>query len=171
MRKRFVHSDLTTAVALCTPAVRMYVVYVFQIEGGEICSKVMPVLAIKSEVVTHFFREARYELDVYEHLPSADAYIDAGWNCEGHAIEEHLVIHDDQEYGLINHDDSLMNDCAEVRTVVSCPWPQDEARDQEVISKAIAGLTPAAKEAYEYKVKRDAKIAADHKAKTQPPTS
>jgi len=114
----------------CPPAERMYWLYVWIDEEGEIRLNPHPVLALRTEHLIRFTK--RFPVGQYDFGDGMDVdeLIESGWSFCGRETEIKAVILDD-EYGLIDCDDPLMKDESySTGMLVICPWPHDEARDK-----------------------------------------
>jgi hypothetical protein len=139
---RFDWWELTTAVALCAPAVRMVVVAVWAERfpdgtWGSDDHEIYPVLAIQARQ-RHCYRRPYTGSPARNTAPEHDALVTLGWTYDGDTsgLEYDALIWT-EDYGLT--DASLVCKAENMwHDIIPCPWSVEE--DEEQLAPIIEGL-------------------------------
>jgi hypothetical protein len=158
MKRDDIHRQyVTTALALCAPAVRMVQVTAGRDPENEDSwwCVTIPVLAIQTE-----FRQRYYIYSSgFPDLPNnPDERLDQGWRDDGvETVISALVL--DVDYGLISTQDELMkDDCYNsASTLVELPWSYDETKDAAAVEKCVPELRRKANYKIEFEAKAKAR--------------
>jgi len=126
----------------CVPAVRTYCVEVsYFAEDQTFNVHPFPVLAIQTAVRNVFF----HHKDGQELPLTMEEAVERGWEfIEDETLSSFIIY--TEEYGLIPHDDCLMDCGNTIQTVVYCYWPYDRHRDLAAINDTADELRPILKE-------------------------
>lgn len=142
---RYEEFYLTTAVALCAPAMRMVVVAVWatRFPDGTWESddyEIFPVLAIQAQH-RHCYRRPYTGSLARNTAPEHEALVALGWTYDGGSsgLEYDALIWT-EDFGL--SDASLVCNAENMyHNIVACPWPAEE--DEEQLAPIIEGLRNA----------------------------
>lgn len=137
-------TNLTThlyphSTTLTTPAVRLVVVSVLRLDDGTLHQHFLPVVAVRSRVLTVLRRQYEGEQPP-QPVGTVDYLVACGWQpepCE--VLQDALIV--DQDFGVVGHDEWTASN--ERRALAACPWPaeEDETRLAWLVAELAALLT------------------------------
>lgn len=141
-RPKFAHEVRPLSVALIVPSMRMVVVDVWVDENldedGARAQGVQfyPVLGIDPRIERIFSK--RISGDYPNTGGTEKDLLERGWYLQDQELKR-SVVYIDQEYGLINSDDPMLDSSNIARHVVCCPWPpeQDEERLKPTVNVLV----------------------------------